>query len=90
MYNSAEEIPEEVINLPLEDLLQKSEKWNISKASVMKKRRTVKSKIYSRRSRNKKNNEYREEIKLLKEENKKLKIMLKNYNLFMNENYIDY
>ena len=86
MYNSVKEVPDEVALLPLKVLLQESEKWNIPKNIIMKKRRTVKSKIYARISRIKKKNDYLKEIKVLKEENTKLKIMLENYNFFMNDN----
>jgi hypothetical protein len=91
MYTNVEQIPDEVINLPLGQLLCKAEKWNIPRKNIMKKRRLVKSRIYTRKSRIfrkielDKRNEKLEEIKKLEEENQHLKVMLKQYDLFINE-----
>ena len=51
MYNKVEEIPVEILNLPLEELNKKFKEWGIPRKEIMKKRRRLKGNLYTRRSR---------------------------------------
>jgi len=75
MYTNIEEKTDEILNLPLEELNKKCREWRIPRDEIMKKRRRLKGKLYTRKSRFKfiKNLENIENIlKKLNKENQKL------------------